>query len=310
MSRINELRARAGLTVAALAKRAGMQRSHLSRIINDDDPNMQLVVFSSLIAALGAENEMQIVARFHNAQAVPLALAVGAESRGAAPGRRLHVVSPDAPTANDGGRQSTAGGPAQPRADRTTQQIEQERARASRAEAEAARAKQRADEAEARAREDYALDEWTSPGELLAEDGAMGVAPLRGGGFVTVGWGRNKGTIRQVLTRWFSAAGDAGPVRVEPTPGSDAIGYAIGEDREGKIIIAGSRKQPAPDMDAWIFAIPGPLGAHVWDVIRDGPGHGPDEAPGLAMGPWGHVSIAGSEFAELQPQAFALRLYP
>jgi len=155
VSRINELRARAGLTVAALAKRAGMQRSHLSRIINDDDPNMQLVVFSSLITALGAENEMQIVARFHNAQAAPLALAVGAEPMGAAPGRRLHVVSPDAPAANGGGRQTTAGGPAGPRADRTTQQIEQERARASRAEAEAARAKQRADEAEARAREDY-----------------------------------------------------------------------------------------------------------------------------------------------------------
>ncbi|MFY0539531.1 hypothetical protein [Nannocystis pusilla] len=124
------------------------------------------------------------------------------------------------------------------------------------------------------------LDEWSSPGELLAEDGAMGIAPLHGGGFVIVGWGRNKGTIRQVLTRWFSALGEAGPVRVEPTPGSDAIGYAIGEDREGKIIIAGSRKQPATDMDAWIFAIPGPLGAHVWDVVRDGPGHGPDDARG------------------------------
>ncbi|WAS99234.1 hypothetical protein [Nannocystis punicea] len=154
------------------------------------------------------------------------------------------------------------------------------------------------------------LDEWTSPGEILAEDGAMGVAPLRGGGFVTVGWGRNLFTIRQVMTRWFSAAGQAGPVRVEPTPGNDAIGYAIGEDREGKIIIAGSRKQPATDTDAWIFAIPGPLGAHAWDVVRNGPGQGPDDAAGLAIGPWGHVSVVGSEFSDLQPRAFALRLYP
>lgn len=154
------------------------------------------------------------------------------------------------------------------------------------------------------------LGGWTSPGEQLAEDGGMAVAPLRAGGFVVAGWGRNKGTIRQVLTRWFSAAGEAGPVRIEPTPGNDAIGYAIGEDREGKIIIAGSRKQPATDMDAWIFAVPGPLGAHVWDVVRKGPGHGPDEAAGLAIGPWGHVSVAGSEFADLQPRAFALRLYP
>src|SRR5690606_19270875 len=148
-----------------------------------------------------------------------------------------------------------------------------------------------------------------SPGEQLEEDGGMAVAPLRAGGFVIVGWGRNKGTIRQVLTRWFSPTGEPGPVRIEPTPSSDAIGYAIGEDREGKIIIAGSRKQPATDMDAWIFAIPGPLGAHVWDVVRNGPGHGPDDAAGLAVGPWGHVFIAGSEFADLQPRAFVLHLY-
>ncbi|WAS96405.1 hypothetical protein [Nannocystis punicea] len=155
-----------------------------------------------------------------------------------------------------------------------------------------------------------ALGDWTSPGELLEEDGAMAVAALREGGFVFVGWGRDKGTIRQVLTHWFSTAGQPGSVRVESTPGSDAIGYAIGEDREGKLIIAGSRKQPATDMDAWIFAIPGPLGAHVWDVVRNGPGQGPDNAAGLAMGPWGHPSVVGSEFADLQPQAFALRLYP
>ena len=63
------------------------------------------------------------------------------------------------------------------------------------------------------------------------------------------------------------------------------------------------------DRDA-LFAVPGPLGAHAWDIVRDGPGHGPDDAAGLAVGPWGHVSVAGSEFADLQPRAFALRFYP
>ncbi|WAS91731.1 hypothetical protein [Nannocystis punicea] len=154
------------------------------------------------------------------------------------------------------------------------------------------------------------LDEWTSAGELLEEDGAMAVAPLRDGGFVVTGWGRDVLTIRQVLTRWFSATGEAGAVRFEPTPGSDAIAYAVGEDREGKIVLAGSRKGLVTDQDAWIFAIPGPLGVHAWDVVRSGPGKGPDDAADLAIGPWGHVSVVGSEFAELQPRAYALRLYP
>ncbi|MDC0721642.1 hypothetical protein [Nannocystis bainbridge] len=154
------------------------------------------------------------------------------------------------------------------------------------------------------------LDEWTSPGELLEEDAGMAVAPLRDGGFVVTGWGRNVFTIRQVLTRWFSATGEAGPVRIESTPGNDAIAYAIGEDREGKLVLAGSRKTPATDADAWIFAISGPLGAHTWDVIRSGPGKGPDQTADLAIGPWGHVSVVGGEFADLQPRAFAMRLYP
>lgn len=154
------------------------------------------------------------------------------------------------------------------------------------------------------------LGEWTSLGEWLAEDGAMGVAPLRAGGFIVTGWSRNLVTVRQVMTRWFSATGEPGPARVEPTPGSDAIAYAVGEDREGKVIIAGARKTPATDMDAWIFAVPGVLGARTWEVVRSGPGQGPDDAADLAIGPWGHVSVVGSEFAELQPRGYALRLYP
>ena len=82
----------------------------------------------------------------------------------------------------------------------------------------------------------------------------MAVAPLRGVAFVVTEWGHNLGSnVRQVLTRWFSAEGEPGPVRVEPTPTNDAIGYAVSEDREGKIIVSGSIKCPASDADAWIF---------------------------------------------------------
>ena len=144
----------------------------------------------------------------------------------------------------------------------------------------------------------------------MDEDAGMAVAPLREGGFIVTGWGRNLGiTKRLLLTRWFSAAGAPGPVRIEPTT-TDAVGYAVGEDREGKIIVSGAILQPLTDRDAWIFAIPGPVGAHAWDVVRNGPGHGPDEAAGLAVDAWGYSYIVGSEFEALQPRAFALRLYP
>ncbi|MDC0717752.1 hypothetical protein [Nannocystis bainbridge] len=154
------------------------------------------------------------------------------------------------------------------------------------------------------------LAEWTSPGEQLDEDGAMAVAPLGAGGFVTVGWARDKGSIRQVMTRWFSAEGEMVAMRIEPTPANDAVGFAVGEDREGKIVIAGAVQQPKTDANAWIFAVPGAVGAPTWQVIRNGPGQGPDEAAGLAVDPWGHTYVVGSEFAALQPRAFALRLYP
>ncbi|HEY8375139.1 MAG TPA: hypothetical protein VIK91_01565 [Nannocystis sp.] len=41
-----------------------------------------------------------------------------------------------------------------------------------------------------------------------------------------------------------------------------------------------------------------------------GPGQGPDEAAGLAVDPWGYSYVVGYEIEALQPQAFALRLYP
>ncbi|MCY0987025.1 hypothetical protein OV203_07820 [Nannocystis sp. ILAH1] len=154
------------------------------------------------------------------------------------------------------------------------------------------------------------LAEWTSPGELMDEDAGMAVGPLRAGGFVVTGWGRDKNSIRQVMTRWFSAVGESIAMRLEPTPTNDAVGLAVGEDREGKIVIAGTLQQPQTDTNAWIFAIPGPMGAAAWEVVRNGPGQGPDEAAGLAVDAWGYVYVAGSEFDGLQPRAFALRLYP
>ncbi|WP_143140802.1 hypothetical protein [Nannocystis exedens] len=154
------------------------------------------------------------------------------------------------------------------------------------------------------------LAEWTSPGEQLQEDAGMGITPLRDGGFAVVGWGRDQETIRQVVTRWFSAAGEPTAIRIEPTPSNDAVGLVVGEDREGKLIIAGMRQQPKTDANAWVFAIPGPVGPPVWEVVRNGPGQGPDEAAGLAIDAWGYTYVAGSEFDALQPRAFALRLYP
>jgi hypothetical protein len=127
------------------------------------------------------------------------------------------------------------------------------------------------------------LSKWTSQGEQLEEDAAMAVAPLRAGGFVVTGWARDLGTIRQVLTRWFSAEGEPLAMRIEPTPSNDALGLAVGEDREGKIIIAGARHQPKTDANAWVLAVPGPLGPPAWEVVRNGPGQGPDEAAGLAI---------------------------
>ncbi|WP_434422272.1 hypothetical protein [Nannocystis pusilla] len=154
------------------------------------------------------------------------------------------------------------------------------------------------------------LGEWTSPGELMDEDAGMAVAPLREGGFVVTGWARDLGfSNRLLLTRWFGATGEADSLRIEPTP-SDAVGYSIGEDREGRIIIAGATKKPQQDADSWIFAIPGPVGTPAWEVIRNGPGQGPDEAASLALDTWGYTYVVGSEFDALQPRAFALRLYP
>lgn len=79
VSRINELRELCDLKIAALAKKSGMHRPHLSRIINDNNPNMQLAVFDALVDALGAYRELRLVARTFTSR-MPLALAAGAET--------------------------------------------------------------------------------------------------------------------------------------------------------------------------------------------------------------------------------------
>lgn len=152
---------------------------------------------------------------------------------------------------------------------------------------------------------------WTSPGDVLAEDAALAITPTRKGGFAVTGWARELGgSVRQVLTRRFVANSIHLWARIEVTPGSDAAGHAIAEDREGKLIIAAGREHPGTDLDAWIFATTGPLEPRTWEVLRNGPSNGPDEALGLALDEWGYAFPVGVEMQELESHAFALRLYP
>jgi transcriptional regulator with XRE-family HTH domain len=62
LARINDLRRRANLEIAELAKRAGMKRPHLSRICNGKQ-GVGIECFDSLVTALGAEEDMRLVAR-------------------------------------------------------------------------------------------------------------------------------------------------------------------------------------------------------------------------------------------------------
>ena len=159
------------------------------------------------------------------------------------------------------------------------------------------------------------VDEWTSPGDILDEDAALAVAPTQDGGFVTTGWAGMQflGAPRQVLTRRFAIEGEEislTGVRPEPTPGTQAVGHAIAEDLEGKLIIAASCERPETGLDAWVFAAPGMNGARTWEVFRNGASDGPDEAVGLALDAWGYVHAVGSELDQLVVHAFALRLFP
>jgi hypothetical protein len=160
------------------------------------------------------------------------------------------------------------------------------------------------------------LGEWTSPGDLNAEDGALAVAALAGGGFAVTGWTREPAAERQVLTRAFAADGAFLWSRLEPTPGFDAVGHALAEDLEGKLVIAGSRERPygpkqdPSSLDAWIFAAPGPFGARTWEVFHAGVSNGPDEAFALVLDDLGYAHPVGATLLGLEIHAFALRLFP
>ncbi|WAS99231.1 helix-turn-helix domain-containing protein [Nannocystis punicea] len=65
------------LTVSALAKVSGINRSQLSSLLNDPDPNPTLATFDRLVATLGAEQEFGLVS-FMGAE-VEQAIVVGIE---------------------------------------------------------------------------------------------------------------------------------------------------------------------------------------------------------------------------------------
>jgi transcriptional regulator with XRE-family HTH domain len=184
VTRLGELRRRADLSVAELARRAGMRRPHLSGIINGSRANMQLAVFDVLVTVLGAEEEMRLVDRWHLSQDRLLALAAGAETIAAGDGSskpHLHLVSnseaPRTAASRSAGAASAAAAPQRPpddveqRAAEKQARAEQARARAdAKAEAERDRAvwaeQERAERAEyeraqteERAREERAAQE-------------------------------------------------------------------------------------------------------------------------------------------------------
>lgn len=163
---------------------------------------------------------------------------------------------------------------------------------------------------------DASPEVWTSPGkklgkDVLDEDAALAVVPTKDGGYAVTGWTRalEPGAVHQVLTRRFNAAGEHLWSRSEPTPDGDAIGRALGEDLEGKLIVAGSRYQSGTDLNAWIFAVPNEYESCTWEVLHHGTSNGPDQAYGLALNSWGYPFAAGVEFDE-QVRAFALGLSP
>lgn len=153
---------------------------------------------------------------------------------------------------------------------------------------------------------------WTSPGDVLSEDAALAVAPTKDGGFAVTGWTREEGPggVRQVLTRRFGPGGMHLWPRPELTPSGEALGHALAEDLEGKLIVAAGRKQPGTDMNAWIFAAPDKDNPRTWEKIYNGTSNGPDEAFSLALNGWGYPFAVGTEFEAFQIRAFALRLYP
>lgn len=205
VTRLGELRKRAGLSIAELARRSGMRRPHLSGIINGSRANMQLAVFDVLVTVLGAEGEMMLVDRWHLSQEVLLALAAGDETIAVGDGKpHLHVVpnggstrqagvgeAPRVTASHPGGAASAAAPPLGP-PDDDEKRAAQEKARAEQARARAAalaadraawaeqeraeRAEQARARAEAREREERAEQERLAQEQAEAAARAAAVA--------------------------------------------------------------------------------------------------------------------------------------
>lgn len=60
--RLKELSAKQGLSITTLARRSGLHRSHVSTLFNSPDPNPCLSTVQRIVAALGAEAEVNLVA--------------------------------------------------------------------------------------------------------------------------------------------------------------------------------------------------------------------------------------------------------
>lgn len=96
VARMKEVMAREKISsISALAKVTGMNRSQLSTMFNEADPNPSLVTFDRLVVTLGAERDFTIV-KFLDQQ-VAEAVAVGLEEIKTAAKSHLHVVPPPAP---------------------------------------------------------------------------------------------------------------------------------------------------------------------------------------------------------------------
>lgn len=101
IERIKEILAREEIkTVSALSKRSGINRSQLSSLLNDPDPNPTLATFDRLVAALGVEQEFGLVSVME--EEVEQAIAVGLEEVEAvkeeAKVRHLRAVPNPSPT--------------------------------------------------------------------------------------------------------------------------------------------------------------------------------------------------------------------
>jgi len=95
IQRLKEIMARENITtVSALSKVAGVNRSQLSTLLNDANPNPTLAVFDRLVVALGAEQDFVLVSYMDKvvAQAVTVGKAEVRAVKREVTARHLHSV--------------------------------------------------------------------------------------------------------------------------------------------------------------------------------------------------------------------------